>query len=421
MHSSLRRFWIALLLFATLLGVPADAGAVVARPGTSGRSAPAPLHTVSAAVPGRYIVTLQENIDPASVLRAVPGISAGRTFTTALNGFSAELNPLQLRSVRALPGVEAVEQDAVIRVGGSTFASASASASASGSVSAPGSARRDFPGYPARTWGQDRIDQRRLPLDGYFKVYGSGAYVNVYVADTGIDLNHREFFPGRAVPGFDAIGDGQGGQDCNGHGTHVAGTVAGQTYGIARLATVVSVRVLDCGGDGTTSQGLAGLDWVAREAKQPAVLNLSFGEDASPALNRAVDRIAQLGTLPVVAAGNDARDACGISPASAARAVTVGATDASDHQADTSNTGPCLTLQAPGVDIRSAGLGGGSVSMSGTSMASPHVAAVAALYKEAHPGANADEVKRWLIEQSTKNVLTVSSGSPDRLLNLGGL
>ncbi|MFJ1796314.1 S8 family serine peptidase [Kitasatospora griseola] len=142
---------------------------------------------------------------------------------------------------------------------------------------------------------------------------------------------------------------------------------------------------------------------------------------ASPAVNRAVDRIAQLGTLPVVAAGNDARDACDISPASAASALTVGATDITDQQADTSNTGPCLSLHAPGVDIRAAQLGGGTVSMSGTSMASPHVAAVAALHKEVHPTASPDEVKNWIIAQSTRNVLTVDPTSPNRLHYLGGL
>lgn len=238
--------------------------------------------------------------------------------------------------------------------------------------------------------------------------------------DTGIDYGHSEF-GGRAVPGFDAIDDGRAGQDCAGHGTHVAGTVGGATYGIARQAALVSVRVLDCQGNGTLAGVIAGFDWVAGHAKQPAVLNASLGGDPSPALNQAVGEVWDSGVLPVVAAGNDAKDACQVSPASADDAIAVGASDRDDKEAGFSNFGSCVSLFAPGKAIVSAKLGGGSIAMDGTSMASPHVAGVALLYTAANPTATPAAVSTWLTDQSTKNVLTVAQNTPDQLLFTGAL
>ncbi|MEU0373213.1 S8 family peptidase [Streptomyces sp. NPDC006283] len=365
------------------------------------RSAPvpelAPLHRAAHAVPGRYIVTLAESADSTEMASKV-GAKALFTYTSALRGFAADLTADQLKQVRLMPGVTAVEEDATV----SALVPASSLA-------------------PAPSWGLDRIDQRELPLDSDFTTAGSGQGVDAYVLDTGIDYGHSEF-GGRAVFGYDAIRDGRRGQDCHGHGTHVAGTVGGSTYGVAREVSLVSVRVLDCEGNGTLSGIIAGMDWVAANAEQPAVLNASLGSDRSTAVNNAADALADSGVLPVVAAGNDAQNACNVSPASAERVVTVGATNAADQETGFSNYGSCLALYAPGTEIVSAKMGGGSVAQNGTSMASPHVAGVAALYKSKHPTASADEVAGWLVEQSTKDVVTgISTGSPNRLLNTGGL
>ncbi|MFJ8073332.1 S8 family peptidase [Streptomyces sp. NPDC096176] len=357
----------------------------------------APLHRAANAVPGRYIVTLAESADSTEMTSEV-GVRALFTYTSVLRGFAADLTADQLKQVRLMPGVTAVEEDATV----------------SALVPAPSLA-------PARSWGLDRIDQRELPLDSDFTAAGSGQGVDVYVLDTGIDYGHSEF-GGRAVFGYDAIGDGRRGQDCHGHGTHVAGTVGGAAYGVARKASLVSVRVLNCEGRGALSGIIAGMDWVAANAEQPAVLNASLGSDRSTAVNNASDALSDSGVLPVVAAGNEARNACNVSPASAERGVTVGATTAADQETYFSNYGTCLAIYAPGADIVSARMGGGSVALTGTSMASPHVAGVAALYTSKHPTASADEVAGWLVEQSTKDVVTgISAGSPNRLLNTGGL
>ncbi|MGW7285924.1 S8 family peptidase [Streptomyces sp. NPDC054847] len=366
------------------------------------RSAPAPemapLHRSANAVPGRYIVTLARTAD-SNVMMGEVGVKALFTYGTALRGFTADLSADQLKQVRLMPGVVAVEEDATV-----TASTPPASSLA-----------------PAASWGLDRIDQRALPLDDAFTAAGSGQGVNAYILDTGIDYGHAEF-GGRAVFGYDAVGDGRRGQDCQGHGTHVAGTVGGSSYGVARKASLVSVRVLDCEGGGTLSGVIAGMDWVAANAEQPAVLNASLGGGKSTAVNDAADALAAGGVLPVVAAGNETENACNVSPASAERVLAVGATNASDQEADFSNFGSCLSVYAPGASIVSAKLGGGSVDMNGTSMASPHVAGVAALYKSKYPTATAAEVADWIVEKSSKDVITgISPGSPNRLLHTGGL
>lgn len=274
---------------------------------------------------------------------------------------------------------------------------------------------------PAPTWGLDRIDQRALPLDGDFTTGGDGAGVTAYILDTGIDYAHPEF-EGRAEPGFDAVGDGGGGQDCEGHGTHVAGTVGGRTYGVARAVRLVSVRVLGCDGRGDYSAVVAGLDWVAANARQPAVLNVSLGGGRSDAVNRAATAVAAAGTLPVIAAGNSAADACAVSPASADRVVTVAASNRRDEQSAFSNRGACVEIHAPGEQIDSALLGGDTVVLDGTSMAAPHVTGTAALYKAAHPAATPEDVAGWLVETSTKDLLTgTGGGTPNRLLFTDGI
>ncbi|MBT2507605.1 S8 family peptidase [Streptomyces sp. ISL-98] len=361
---------------------------------------PAPLQRSAKAVPGRYIVTLQQGTN-ASALTNRAGVKPLFQYTNAMNGFAAELTPAQLDKVRRLSGVTAVEEDARLTVG-----------------DAP--RRPAAPRVPASSWGLDRIDQAALPLDNEFNVKETGKGVSVYVVDTGIEYTHTEF-GGRATFGYDAMGDEAEGKDCNGHGTHVAGTVGGATFGVAREASLVAVRVLDCRGQGTMSSLIAGFDWVAGNAKQPAVMNASLGGPDSPAVNNAVNAVFRKDVLPVVAAGNNAVDACRISPANASGALTVGATDKEDKQAEYSNYGPCLTMYAPGTAIVSAKLGGGSIAQNGTSMAAPHVAGVAALYKAQHPDAKPGNVARWLDQESKKEILVVSGRSPNRLLTTGGM
>ncbi|MFF0424756.1 S8 family peptidase [Streptomyces sp. NPDC004520] len=378
----------------------------VTAPTASGAAAgpeppPAPLVTAAHAVPGNYIVTLDRTVDAAGTAERL-GLRPTFVYEKAINGFAAPLTDLQLELVRRTPGVTSVEEDAV-------------------TLAPPRPATPSASRGLAASWGLDRTDQWNLPLDGDFTTRGNGAGVTAYILDTGIDYQHEEF-GGRAGFGFDAMGDGRHGQDCNGHGTHVAGTVAGATYGVARKASLVSVRVLGCDGRGAYSGMIAGLDRVARNARQPAVLNGSLGGDRSVALNDAATAPYDAGVLPVIAAGNSAKDACGVSPASATGAFTVAASTIWDEEASFSDYGPCVEVFAPGKDIVSAKTGGGSVAQDGTSMAAPHVTGVAALYKAAHPTAGPAEVAEWLDGNTTKGLLTsTSGGTPNKLLFTGGL
>ncbi|MEV1047834.1 S8 family peptidase [Streptomyces sp. NPDC049916] len=385
-----------LLLIAPLLATPASASADTGPRGV-------PVERSARAVPGQYIVTLKPELSPDTVLKEF-GLSPMFTYGNALHGFAATLTATELEAVRAVPGVLAVEENAEV------------------AVEAPraGSLLR----APAAGWGTDRIDQRTLPLDDTFTTKATGRGVKVYVVDTGIDAAHSEF-GGRVVNGYDSVGDGRDGMDCNGHGTHVAGTAGGAVSGVAEDASLVNVRVLDCRGRGTWAGILAGFDWAAKDAASggtPAVLNASLGGARSRAVDAAVEAVADAGVLPVVAAGNDDRDACDVSPAAADGVVTVGASDRQDRETAFSNWGPCLALYAPGADIVSARLGGGTESLNGTSMASPHVAGVAALYKQENPSASPAAVARWLTGTATPDVLSgLGQGSPDRLLYTGGL
>ncbi|WP_405985858.1 S8 family peptidase [Streptomyces sp. NBC_00872] len=395
-------------------GLGGDLGSAGATAGA--RQVPVPVERSVSAIPGQYIVTLKPAFSAATVVRQL-GVKPLFTYGTALRGFAAALTGDQLRAVRAFPAVQAIEENARISVG-------SPSAERARSVEKPvGRAVGKAVGtaVKAESWGLDRIDQRKLPLDNDFTVTGTGSGVTAYIVDTGVETAHSEF-GGRATVGFDAIGDGRNGQDCNGHGTHVAGTTGGATYGVARSASLVAVRVLNCQGKGDWAGVIAGFDWVAANARQPAVLNASIGGSSSTAVDSAVDAVTATGVLPVVAAGNESQDACGVSPAGATSALAVGATDNQDGEARFSNYGRCLTTYAPGVAIVSAKLGGGSSTLNGTSMASPHVAGVAALLKAKYPTASPAELTGWLTKTSTKDVVRpISTGSPNRLLYTGGL
>jgi serine protease len=265
-------------------------------------------------------------------------------------------------------------------------------------------------------WGLDRIDQRNRPLSATYTYNWTGSGVRAYIIDTGIRTAHTQF-GGRASNVFDAFGGS--GADCNGHGTHVAGTVGGSTYGVAKSALLRGVRVLNCNGSGSTSGVISGVDWVRLNHIAPAVANMSLGGGISSALDTAVNNLHNANVTIAVAAGNSNANACNSSPARAANAITVGSTTTTDARSSFSNFGTCLDIFAPGSGILSAWFSSNTATatLSGTSMASPHVAGAAALYKQANPSASSTTIRNALVNNATTNVVTnAGTGSPNRLL-----
>jgi len=310
-------------------------------------------------------------------------------FQHALNGFAVEMSEEDALRLSDDYRVKYVEEDAVMTIDTT---------------------------QTGATWGIDRIDQRNRPLSGTYTYNWTGSGVRVYIIDTGIRTTHTQF-GGRASDVFDAFGGN--GQDCNGHGTHVAGTVGGSTYGVAKSALLRGVRVLDCSGSGSTSGVISGVDWVTANHISPAVANMSLGGGASSALDTAVNNLSNSGVPIAVAAGNSNIDACTQSPSRAANAITTGATTSTDARSSFSNFGTCVDIFAPGSSITSAWSTSDTATntISGTSMASPHVAGVAALYKQANPSASSTTVRNAIVNNATTNVITgVGTGSPNRLL-----
>ncbi|WP_104398446.1 S8 family peptidase [Vibrio penaeicida] len=273
-----------------------------------------------------------------------------------------------------------------------------------------------------RTYGLDRINQRSLPLDGYAGENTSGKGVSIYVIDSGVDISHPEI-AGRANYGYDFVDRDTNAGDCDGHGTHVAGTAAGRTVGVAPSANIVSVRVLNCSGSGRGSDSISAFEWVAKNAKKPAVINFSVGWKSGrwTPIENTINKVVNFhGIQASVSAGNSNANACGFSPAAASSPIRVGSSDKYDYRSNFSNFGSCVDIFAPGSGIYSAQNGGGYIYMSGTSMAAPHVAGAAALYLEKFPNASSVQVKNTLIKSASINKLkNIGSGSPNRLLYSG--
>ncbi|MFJ4769579.1 S8 family peptidase [Streptomyces uncialis] len=389
----------------------AVAVAVAAATGLMGSLTALPAHAAPAegtvlaagsptAVKDSYIVTLKKD---AGLRASTPqgkklisgyGGTVRTTFRSALNGFTATLSATEARRLAADPKVASVEQDQRVRVQATQ-------------TNAP--------------WGLDRIDQAARPLNGTYTYPDSaGSGVTAFVIDTGVRVSHSQL-TGRAVNGYDAIEGDTVAQDGNGHGTHVATTIAGSTYGVAKRARVVAVRVLDNNGSGTTAGVIAGVDWVTRNHSGPSVANMSLGGGASTTLDNAVRNSIASGVTYAVAAGNSGVNASSTSPARVTQAITVGATSNTDAKASWSNFGSVLDLFAPGVSITAGWHTGDSATntISGTSMAAPHVAGAAAVHLSSRPTATPAQVSTALVNGATNSVVTTpGSGSPNKLLRL---
>ncbi|MGC5285791.1 S8 family peptidase [Micromonospora sp. DT231] len=354
------------------------------------------------AVPDSYIVVLKDSAvardrvgDTAKRLSGRHGGTVARTYGAALRGFEVTVSASAAARIAADPAVAYVEQNHTVSI--------------SGTQANPPS------------WGLDRIDQRNLPLDSSYTYPNTASNVHAYIIDTGIRFSHNDF-GGRATSGYDAV-DGGSADDCNGHGTHVAGTVGGSSYGVAKAVQIVGVRVLNCSGSGTNAGVIAGVDWVTANAIKPAVANMSLGGGANTSLDNAVRNSIASGVTYGLAAGNDnGANACNTSPARTTEAITVGSTTSSDARSSFSNVGTCLDLFAPGSSITSAWYNSNTATntISGTSMATPHVVGAAALVASANPSWTPAQVRNQLVANATANVVgNPGSGSPNLLLYVG--
>lgn len=350
-------------------------------------------------IKNQYIVILNKDagpsIDFAQNIAKQHGAKVLQSYDTVLKGFAIYLPDTAatafVEAMKKNPQVLSIENDTVMKIDATTQSNPD--------------------------WGLDRIDQKALPLNSAYSYLQTGSGTTAYIVDTGILSSHQQF-SGRVLSGYTAISDGNGTTDCNGHGTHVAGTVGGSTYGVAKNVNLVPIRILGCDGSGASSNVIAGLDWILKNGKKPAVVNMSLGGDASTSLDSAVENLFNNGYVMVVAAGNSNTDACSASPARVSKALTVAATDSTDTRASYSNYGSCVDIFAPGSQINSSWIGSNTATkvLNGTSMATPHVAGVVAEMLQSTPTATPQTISTNLLNQASTNVVKNPSGSPNRLL-----